>query len=1183
MSFPPPPPPPPGRNNNNPSGFPGAPPPPPPGPGSAGGGMFPPPPGGSRQPPPPPGGSGAPGGVGMNQVTQGMAGMGFHPPPQQHQQRSAPPPPHVGGGFGPPPGGPGAPPPPPAPGNFQAPPAPGMFQPPPGSAPAPSVAQVGRGFQAPPPPGPPSAPATPGLVGPPGGPAPPGPGGMQRTMPAPPGGMLPGAPGMQQQQQQPQQLYQENIDFNIKIPDRLFRLTCDKIPQTNQVAASSRVPLGGILRPLAPCPDGEEDVDTVQPGQAGIIRCKRCRTYINAFVHWVEHGRRWRCNICGQMNDTPAAYFCHLDDQGLRRDRFERPELSKGVVEFIAPAEYMVRPPQEPSYFFVLDVSATAVRCGMLHSAAQAIKRSLDDLPGGQRTKVGFITFDNSVQYYNLASDLSQPQMLVVSDLKELFVPLPDNLLVNLAESRSVVDAFLDSLPEMFVKNPVVSQSCLGPALKAAFTVMKQIGGKMCVFQSIQPNLGDGALKPRENQSFMGTNAEMKLLRPDLPWYKDTAIEFSRQQISVDMFLFPYAYMDLSALGELPKLTSGSMHSYVMFNYEKDGPRFEEQLNKVLVQETAFEAVMRIRCTKGMRITNFYGNFYIRGTDLMALPNVNSESIFGFDLAHDEVNIASNYVTMQAALLYTSSEGQRRIRVMTQAIPVTTLTSDLIKSVDVFPLMNLLSKQGVDVASKTNLDNARMRMQQTCVELIRAAKGGDRRMVSGYAVPQAPQSNEGEEDDSLPESLQLFPLYTLALMKNVAFRGGTDVHPDERVQAWYYINQMWLDRSKPFIYPRLFSLHDMDPDAGYPVETDQLDELSDDLYAGRSYTRLPQALPLTIESLSSNGLYLLDNGVEFGVWVGREAPQHHVQALFGVPSLDNYDANSLKIQTEGDEFAVRIGSIVNALRDSESDTYPVSSKINIVREGDSNMEARFFWFMVEDPASFQGGTYSYEDFMKFVQNPNAGPGAPPGPSGPGMQRGPPAPGGGGYGAPPPPGRGMAPPQAGYGQQTGPPMPPQGQPQMSMQGQGPPPPQPPMGQRGPPQQAPYSGGMPQPSSQAMGAPQYPPQYGGPPSGGAPPPPVQSTGPPPPAYSNPQSGGAPPRPAQRAPPPPPGRGGHPPPPKMGGMAPPPPGRPSQGNGANHSAPPPPPGPPRGRAPPPPPGPPRGRAPPPPPPPR
>lgn len=1060
-----------------------------------------------------------------------------------------------------------------------------MFQPPPpGSAPIPSA--PGGGFQPPPPPGPMSAPVAPGGFAQPG---PPPPGGMQRTMPAPPGGAPPGmgmgAPGMQQpQQQQQQQLYQENIDFSIKIPDRLFQLTCGKIPQTNQVAANSRVPLGGILRPLAPCAEGDEDVDTVQPGQAGIIRCKRCRTYINAFVHWVEHGRRWRCNICGQMNDTPAAYFCHLDDQGLRRDRFERPELSKGVVEFIAPAEYMVRPPQEPTYFFVLDVSATAVRCGMLRSAAQAIKQSLDDLPGGQRTKIGFITFDHSVHYYNLAPDLAQPQMLVVSDLKELFVPLPDNLLVNLAESRSVVEAFLDNLPEMFVKNPVVSQSCLGPALKAAFTVMKQVGGKMCVFQSIQPNLGDGALTPRENQSFMGTNAEMKLLWPNLPWYKDTASEFSRQQISVDMFVFPYAYMDLAALGELPKFTSGSLHSYVSFNYEKDGPRFETQLNKVLTQETAFEAVMRIRCTKGMRITNFYGNFSIRGTDLMALPNVNSESIFGFDLAHDEVNIASNYVTVQAALLYTSSEGQRRIRVMTQAIPVTSLTSDLTKSVEIFPLMNLLCKQGVDVCLKTNLDNARMRMQQTCVELIRAAKGGDRRMVSGYAVPQMPQPMGGEEDDLLPESLELLPLYTLALMKNVAFRGGTDVHPDERVQAWYYINQMWLDKSKPFIYPKLFSLHDMDPNAGYSIESDQMEELPEDAYAGRDCILLPRVLPLTVESLASDGIYLLDNGIEFSVWVGREASQNYIQSLFGVPSLDNYDPSSLKLETEGDEFSGRVGSIVTAMRDDEADPYMVTSKINIVREGDHHMEARFFWYMVEDPASFQGGTYSYEDFMNFAQNPAAGPGGPPGAPGgmpqsrgmPGqMQRGPPGPPTpGSYGQTPPGAQGLpqpphSAPPGGYGQ---PPAPPQrmgqpGPPSAPSYGQAPAPPhQPPMGQPGPPQV---------------------PSYSGPPSGGMPPPPQQmgrQSGPPPPVYGNPQSGGPPSggMPAQRgAPPGPPSAGRPAPPPKPTGMAPPPPGRPvHQANGTGYGAPPPPP--PNRRAAQPPPGPPRGRAAPPPPPP-
>jgi protein transport protein SEC24 len=914
----------------------------------------------------------------------------------------------------------------------------------------------------------------------------------QGQRPAQPGGpgAAPGAPSQSQ-------VFQENIDLSIKIPKRLFRFSSDKVAQTSAIASASKIPLGGVVRPLAPIPADEEQIATVQPGAAGIIRCKRCRTYINAFVHWVEHGRRWRCNICAQMNETPAAYFCHLDDQGLRRDRAERPELSKGVVEFIAPAEYMVRPPQEPSYFFVIDVSATAVRSGMLAHAANAIKSSLDELPGRTRTKVGFITFDNSVHYYNLGSDLAQPQMLVVSDLQELFVPLPDNLLVNLQESRDVVESFLDNLPDMFSKNPVVSRSCLGPALKAAFTVMKQIGGKMCVFQTIMPNTGDGSLKPRENPGLMGTPNEVQLLRPETQWYKDTAIEFSRQQISVDMFLFPYQYMDLAALGELPKLTSGSLHSYVSFNPEKDGQRFEEQLVKVLTQPTAFEAVMRIRCSKGMRITNFYGNFYIRGTDLMALPNVNADSVFGFDLSHDEQNVASNYVTVQAALLYTSSDGQRRIRVMTQALAVTSLTSDLIASVDPLATMNLLSKQAVDVSVKTTIDNARIRLQQSCVDILKAAKGGDKRTVSGYAVPKGSQPGE-DEDKPLPDNLQLLPLYTLALMKNVAFRGGTDVHPDERIQAHHLINQMWVSASEHYIYPRLFSLHDMDQDAGYSLE-ETADVDSKDACAGHDRIALPRVVSLSIDGLTSNGIYLLDNGFSMFVWVGRSADQNLVNSLFGVPSLEDVDPALINLLTSGDDYSSRIGAIVEALREDDADPYVVSSQIQIIREGDGHTEARFFWFLVEDRASFQGGTYNYEEFMHFVQN-AGGPGgaAPPGPGGPGPRGAPPGPQRGGpmppgpsqqnYGAPPPQMGQSGPPAPAYNQ--GPPAPPSNQgPPAPAYNQGPPAP---AYNQGPPAPA-YNQGPPAPAyNQGPPAPAY---------NQGPPAPAYNQGPPAPAYNQP----------------------------------------------------------------------------------
>lgn len=65
---------------------------------------------------------------------------------------------------------------------------------------------------------------------------------------------------------------------------------------------------------------------------------------------WEAGGRRWTCNICNFGNDTPQHYICGLDDTGRRTDRHERPELSMGSIEFIAPGDYMIRPPQPPAY-----------------------------------------------------------------------------------------------------------------------------------------------------------------------------------------------------------------------------------------------------------------------------------------------------------------------------------------------------------------------------------------------------------------------------------------------------------------------------------------------------------------------------------------------------------------------------------------------------------------------------------------------------------------------------------------------------------------------------------------------------------------------------------------------------------------------------------------------------------------
>ena len=65
-----------------------------------------------------------------------------------------------------------------------------------------------------------------------------------------------------------------------------------------------------------------------------------------------------------------------------------------------------------PAFFFVIDVSHAAVASGVLAHVCRAIRASLDRLPGGERTRIGFLTFDTALHFYNLKAGLTQAQMM---------------------------------------------------------------------------------------------------------------------------------------------------------------------------------------------------------------------------------------------------------------------------------------------------------------------------------------------------------------------------------------------------------------------------------------------------------------------------------------------------------------------------------------------------------------------------------------------------------------------------------------------------------------------------------------------------------------------------------------------------------------------------------------------------
>ena len=53
-----------------------------------------------------------------------------------------------------------------------------------------------------------------------------------------------------------------------------------------------------------------------------------------------------------------------------------------------------MRAPMPPVYFFAIDVTHAAAASGALAATCRAIRASLDGLPGDERTRVGFLTYD---------------------------------------------------------------------------------------------------------------------------------------------------------------------------------------------------------------------------------------------------------------------------------------------------------------------------------------------------------------------------------------------------------------------------------------------------------------------------------------------------------------------------------------------------------------------------------------------------------------------------------------------------------------------------------------------------------------------------------------------------------------------------------------------------------------------
>lgn len=401
-------------------------------------------------------------------------------------------------------------------------------------------------------------------------------------------------------------------------------------------------------------------------------------------------------------------------------------------------------------------------------------------------------------------------------------------------------------------------------------------------------------------------------------------MELTRTQTSVELFIGANAYVDLASIAPLAKYTGGDVRYYPCFHIATQGMKLKSELLHVLTRYMGWEAVMRVRVSRGWKITKFYGHLFIRGQDLLVVPNCHADQTFAVSIDMEENSTPDPVICIQSALLYTNSDGERRIRVHTWAGVTTQNFNDIIGSVDVQATTALLSNITMESCIKQTLAVGRNELNTKCQQTVQTNN-----MVNS-------------------ESLAFLPLYIMGMLKSAALRGTNDISPDMRTFIWMRLENISTSQLAAYYYPRLMALHNVPEHCGVP-----LDE------SGK--VQLPDQLNLTKDSMTQDGIYLLEDGETMLVWIGRAADPNTLQQVFGNGNIDELDTNDaeLKMGTLGGPLSDKIGAILRQIRRERTVPY---MQLCIVKGGDGAKELRFFAALIEDRTMAMQSTY-----MEFLQ------------------------------------------------------------------------------------------------------------------------------------------------------------------------------------------------------------------------
>ncbi|WPT14116.1 Protein transport protein Sec24-like CEF [Picochlorum sp. SENEW3] len=640
---------------------------------------------------------------------------------------------------------------------------------------------------------------------------------------------------------------------------RFMRSSMNSVPQGNDLVKSSSVPFVVAVQPLALQGKGDSAIPLIDSTSDGPFRCSNCNAYACPFMKFSSNGTTMTCCFCGSQTQVPSEHVGQVGMNGRRVDGDVKPEFSFGTVEHIVSGKYQIREPMLPTYVFLIDCTLDSVATGVTGTVCSALSSLIDSVAGKERARIAIVTFDSSVQFYDLLSASEDPKMFVMGDVQDPFCPLGANAFVPLEGHSNKLKQLLARIPELY-KDTKTAESAGGAAIQSCIDALRVVGGgKLLSFICSLPHKGALSLRPREAGKPPSEKDALDIMTPvgNGKQYSDIAKQAAQHQISIDVFALSKSYIDLATISLLSSGTSGSVYRYSPFSCIADSARFFDDLRWNLTRPIGFEAVGRMRVSSGLAVDETLGSFHRAGQTDLQFPAITSDSALCVKIVHEERLKEGSQAYFQFAVLYSTTSGQRRVRVHSLALPVTRSLGSVFRGADLEVYLSYLARKVSMGIPGKSLSFSKDIIHKSAIGTLLA-----------YRKHCASSSSSGQL--ILPESLKLLPLFCLGLMKLPCFR--TDSRADARAVWMSRLLSLPIDRLLPAVHPRFVRV---------PVEL-----------AGENDVPMPERLPLSAEKLSLDSIYVLENGFDLFVLVGRDVAPNTMEAVLGTSSLEAIDASS---------------------------------------------------------------------------------------------------------------------------------------------------------------------------------------------------------------------------------------------------------------------------------------------------